>query len=447
MVANGGLHGMRAREGRDHMSAGWHSVLMTMFENGGSAGMQFHYSGPDTMNYLKIVPTEVLRPTAKASKKKVGGPFGTPDDKMYKKFPGQSKLIRSGSKVYVLFTVRAKNDAHVTLYSTPIGKNPATRPAGSYEIVIGGWGNGRSAIRKGGTNRNAVFPYTKGIVSKDEYRKFYIVADLKKKTVTVGKGHNINKYGFMKFRDPSMKAPKSFAVMTGWGGTGEWLFHNRAYGLQFVRARRQKFGQTAWFLGDTGKDCDDTCSKQGRTCDSNIRQGYSYSKFREFIAANMGASCVKDNRAWWAHDQPCYVSNGPDGNQGKCLASRNIPLRVKCSGKHPKVMRWCKCSATKNILSPIPVGKKKYSDMVKLAKKKYSDMVKLAEAKLALHRRGNRPLRPGRDAWAAVTNPESTCRIGNLKNIDWIQIGNRGHWTGKSTCKIGNLKNIDWIQI
>ena len=424
VVSNGGLHGMRTHGKRIHLKPGWHRIQMMMFENHGAAGAYLRYNGPDTMHHTVFIPTEVMRPEDRASRGKRVSVFGTPDDKKLYKFPMQSRLLRKGSESTLLVTVRSSNDAHIELYKDLIGNNPSRLPKNSYEIVLGGWSNGRSAIRVGPVGNPKAFPYTKNIVTKDEYRQFWIVVDTKKKQVRVGKGHDTTKYEFMKVSDSNVFTPRSFAVMTGWGGTAEWVFNTP----QRKAPTKARLGRSAWFLGDTGKDCTDTCANEGRVCDSDIRSGYSYSKFREFVKKDMGASCVKDTRAWWGQDQPCFVAGGPDGNQGKCLASRNIPTRVKCSGKHPKVMRWCKCSASTNVFSVINAGRRTWDSMVALAKTKGGRLMTLDEARLVLKRRGMRPFLRNRDAWAAVTNEASSCK----DKMDWIQIGNRGHWTGKS---------------
>jgi len=315
---------------------------------------------------------------------------------------------------------------------------PTRLPKGSYEIVLGGWGNTRSAIRKGTSKKEEAFPYTKNVLSKDEYRKFYIAVDKDTGAVTVGKGHDVTKYAFMTWEDPDMFQPKGFAVMAGDMGPAEWVFHDKKYGSS--SKKKPKLGKTAWMMGALGEDCTTTCANQGRVCDSNIRAGYSYNKFRAYVHNALGASCEKDSRAWFAtsnHDQPSYVADGPDGNQGRCLASRNIPHVVRCSGKHPKVMRWCKCSGTEFSLSYKRVGKKTWTDMELAAEKEGGRLMTLDEARLALKQRSamQRAIVPDRDAWAAVTNTASTCKmkIGNKEyNMDWIQIGNRGHVTGKS---------------
>jgi len=440
ILNNGGEHGFRARVLRTHMTAGWHAIKLVHFENGGAAGMHLKYHGPDTMFGWSFLPTEVLRPEMRVKGSASRGPFGTADDETFYKYPTQSRILKKGSKTYVLITARGEN-LHIALSKESLG-NPVRIGADTYNAVIGGWGNTKSCLKRGLPHAACTsHPVTVGIASKGEFRKFWMSVDSKTKEIAVGRGHNINKYDFMKFTDGSVFEPKGLAVMTGWGSTGEWVF-NTPYGKS--NSPRQSFGKSAWYLGDVGKDCTDTCASEGRVCDSDIRQGFSYNKFREYVANEMGASCIKDTRAWFGQEQPSYLVDGPDGNQGKCLASRNIPLRVRCSASHAKAMRWCKCSASTQLFSYTYVGKKPWNSMEKLAEAKKGRLMTLDEARLVLKRRGMRPIVPGQDAWAAVTNPASTCKvtIGEKEYLmDWVQIGNRGHWTGKSHTEFHGCPN------
>merc|ERR1719436_1752110 len=60
VVDNDGLHGMRMRSGQVQLESGEHEIALEFFEEGGNAGMQFYYSGPDTQATRVIVPSDVL---------------------------------------------------------------------------------------------------------------------------------------------------------------------------------------------------------------------------------------------------------------------------------------------------------------------------------------------------------------------------------------------------
>jgi hypothetical protein len=66
LVDNGGLHGMAKKCGDAQLDEGDHKVRVTFFQNGGGAGLQVVYSGPDTDG------KEVLMPSAWHSDDKCG---------------------------------------------------------------------------------------------------------------------------------------------------------------------------------------------------------------------------------------------------------------------------------------------------------------------------------------------------------------------------------------
>jgi len=237
--------------------------------------------------------------------------------------------------------------------------------------------------------------------------------------VAAGRGHDINKYEFMNFKDRNPLDIKSFAVMTGWGGTGEWVFQKRQRGT--ANKRHQAYKRAAWFLGDQGEDCTKVCAGKNRTCDSTIQRGFDYDEMRRYVKENLGVTCDKDTRRWWAHDQPCYVAGGPDGNQNKCLAYSRIPKQVRCSGKHPRVMRWCKCTATTMVphFYRFRSNDRTWDDINALAKGQGGRLMTLAEARLYLEQKGKVPIYVRHDEWAAVANPAAP------GGKDWIQLGKR----------------------
>ncbi|XP_035695721.1 uncharacterized protein LOC118429347 [Branchiostoma floridae] len=119
------------------------------------------------------------------------------------------------------FEVKATNDVHVALSS----QNQDL--ANMYEIVIGGWSNRKSAIRrrKQGTNRGTT--WTSGINSKTEYRKFWITWS-PDGTIAVGRGGETQ--SFMQWTDPDPLPINYAGYTTGWGSTGLWRFCPNAGG-------------------------------------------------------------------------------------------------------------------------------------------------------------------------------------------------------------------------
>jgi hypothetical protein len=62
-VNNDGLHAMREMVDTKFMSNGAHRLELTFFEKHGAAGCILKYAGPDTSNFMKVVPRQVLLPS------------------------------------------------------------------------------------------------------------------------------------------------------------------------------------------------------------------------------------------------------------------------------------------------------------------------------------------------------------------------------------------------
>lgn len=95
---------------------------------------------------------------------------------------------------------------------------------------------------------------------------------------------------------------------------------------------------TEYYLGEQGQSCQEACAKRGLVCSANIETRGSVDLFKR-----LGIQCTADNRNWWAHDQPCYVSDRTDGNYGRCLGYRGVPSTVSCSARYWSVRRLCRC--------------------------------------------------------------------------------------------------------
>ena len=121
----------------------------------------------------------------------------------------------------IIFTVKAKNDAHIGFFSEK--KSCPYRCLNKmYEIAIGGRANSQSVIRRGsqGSNKNA--KATRHILKSNEDRLFW--ADAKNGLVRLGKGKAIGYNIVMKWQDNQPLHPKYVGFMTGWGSGGFWKF-------------------------------------------------------------------------------------------------------------------------------------------------------------------------------------------------------------------------------
>lgn len=99
-------------------------------------------------------------------------------------------------------------------------RRPAHCGAGRYEIVIGGWKNTQSVIRRSPQGPNLVTVSTKNILNEKEEREFWATAVDGK--VVVGRGLVIGKDIIMQYTDPEPLEVKMVGVNTGYGSNGHW---------------------------------------------------------------------------------------------------------------------------------------------------------------------------------------------------------------------------------
>ena len=122
----------------------------------------------------------------------------------------------------MLFQVQASNDAHVLLSSIASDSDPAQL----YEIVLGGWADTGSAIRKVKQGYNYAWVSTIGLVSASEFRWFWVSWAGGK--IAVGQGQIVGQSVFMSYVDPTATPVNNIAFATGWGATGQWVFSGAA---------------------------------------------------------------------------------------------------------------------------------------------------------------------------------------------------------------------------
>ena len=121
----------------------------------------------------------------------------------------------------LMFDVKCSNDAHVALLSSDVIALPMI------EIFIGGWGNQKSTIRLNQSRPDKAEEPTPDIVSKEEYRRFWI--HFKENIIEVGREGDLEP--FLKWENTEDPFKVShFGFATGWGSSGSWIFDE---GCQF----------------------------------------------------------------------------------------------------------------------------------------------------------------------------------------------------------------------
>ena len=122
--------------------------------------------------------------------------------------------IQVGDDKAVIFEVDASNDAHVGFFT-------ATRHYHAmYEIVISGWGNTQTVIRRRNQGPNMATANTRGLLRAGMYTKLW--ADAKDGLVRLGRGNVVGKRVILKWQDPRPLDVESVGLMTGWGARGKW---------------------------------------------------------------------------------------------------------------------------------------------------------------------------------------------------------------------------------
>ena len=124
-------------------------------------------------------------------------------------------------RTHIAFSIRAKNDAHVAL--SKFEDDPSFE---TYEIVIGGWNNQKSVIRKCSQCR----PMTSldgAQLNGSEFRQFWV--SWAEARLRLGRGSLPYKNELMSWFDPDPHLVNYMAVSTGWGSNGTWVFNFGKY--------------------------------------------------------------------------------------------------------------------------------------------------------------------------------------------------------------------------
>ena len=127
-------------------------------------------------------------------------------------YPAKGKRFTPTRRLAVIFAVQATNDAHIGLFTSAHDEN------NMYAIVIGGWGNTQSTIRRP-IGQSRVF--VKGArVSGTSMTQMWL--SLNEGKLSVGNGSVVGQNTWMWWTDPAPLTISEVVPMTGWGATGQW---------------------------------------------------------------------------------------------------------------------------------------------------------------------------------------------------------------------------------
>lgn len=136
----------------------------------------------------------------------------TGDEKDYRIQP---IVGRGPNREIITFDVKCKNDAHIALLSSEEVTNPII------EVFIGGWDNTKSAIRFNQAKPDKAEEQTPGIVSPDEYHRFWI--RFHDHVIQVGREGEAVPFLVWENTDEPFEITH-YAFTTGWGSSGTWVF-------------------------------------------------------------------------------------------------------------------------------------------------------------------------------------------------------------------------------
>ena len=156
--------------------------------------------------------------------------ISTPNDKTYYLLPD----VSFGSRHAMVFTVKAGHDAHIGLFQADYCTTPGTGTGGAkkcsippraytmYEIIIGGWTNSLSVIRRSAQTNTKTHSRTRHPLSSSADKTFWISYDISTGLVSVGKGLIVGSSPMMSWTDPTPLQITKVGIMTGWGASGTW---------------------------------------------------------------------------------------------------------------------------------------------------------------------------------------------------------------------------------
>ncbi|KAJ8017844.1 C3 and PZP-like alpha-2-macroglobulin domain-containing protein 8 [Holothuria leucospilota] len=115
---------------------------------------------------------------------------------------------------HIEFGAKANSDVHLAL-------SPSENSSELYEIVIGGWNNTQSVIRRCEQCSHLVTEATDLYLSANEFRWFWITFD---SNGAIAVGRKDESTSFMKWADPDPLEVQYLGYSTGFGSSGQFRF-------------------------------------------------------------------------------------------------------------------------------------------------------------------------------------------------------------------------------
>ncbi|CAL7938983.1 unnamed protein product [Xylocopa violacea] len=158
----------------------------------------------------------------------------TPDSLEYRYFPTTKSRLK--------LSVQAAHDARISLRTHLDGESNV------YEIIIGGWGNTMSVIRRNNEDHNVAEAETRNILDAQHMCNMRLQWSC---DGTLNIGHQ-NGEVFLSYKDRNPFAVNYIGVSTAWGATGEFLIEESACTSAVIR---QQLVDTSHLWIDYNESC------------------------------------------------------------------------------------------------------------------------------------------------------------------------------------------------
>ncbi len=164
-------------------------------------------------NFAKQYYTHKIKQLLTTQQEKIKSPQPYSVPVSYGKYAwSKAKKINFSGQKSIVFEAKAKNDIHIALARSRRDNSPL------YEIVIGGWNNTKSVIRKGRqTPPNGHATVNRGIRKRNKWQSYW-VKEYKGK-IEVGYGKRVGNNRFLIWKDPNPLRQLNWVAFSSWDST------------------------------------------------------------------------------------------------------------------------------------------------------------------------------------------------------------------------------------